>query len=168
MTWHNMTKHNHNKKHIHKHKHTNILTSQTSHKSCMSKPEVFAAQQSQRPLPTETTPASQPACVFLRKKYGFRPVRNPKRTSDYVIVSEDLLGKARAQSHSHFSCVSHTRTAQVHEKGVCRMIVFVLYLTFSLLTSHPSFAVSVRRLSLSLDFPVHTFLPYLPVLKAMT
>ena len=30
--------------------------------------------------------------------------------------------------------------------------------------SHPSFAVSVRRLSL--DFPVHTFLPFSPVLKA--
>ena len=65
-------------------------------------------------------------------------------------------------------CVSHTRMAQVHEKGVCRMSVFVLYLAFSLFMSHPSFAVSVRRLSLSLslDFPVHTFLPYLPVLKA--
>ena len=40
-----------------------------------------------------------------------------------------------------------------------------LHLPVSCLMSHLSFAVSVRRLSLSLDFPVHTFLPHLHVLK---
>ena len=80
--------------------------------------------------------------------------------------------------HAHFSAhgactvisahlhACHTHMAQVREKGVCRMSVFVLHLAFSILMCHPSFAVSVRRLFLSLDFPVHTFLPCLPVVKA--
>ena len=51
------------------------------------------------------------------------------------------------------------------KKGVCRMCVVSLHLAFSSLMSHPSFSVSVRRLSL--DSSVHTFLPYLPVPKSV-
>ena len=82
--------------------------------------------------------------------------------SKICICTHSLHAHFSARSvHSHIrtsscSCVSHTRMAQVSVKRS---------LAFSLLMSHPSFAVSVR-LSLPLDFPVHTFFPYLPVVKA--
>ena len=52
-------------------------------------------------------------------------------------------------AHPHIFMLVHIHAwLKCHEKGVCRISVFVLYLAFSLLMSHPSFAVSVRRLSL--------------------
>ena len=75
-----------------------------------------------------------------------------------------FLRTPRAQSHSHAShACAHTRMAQVHEKGVCRMSVFVLRLAFSFLMFHPALAVSAYH---DITFPVQTLLPYLPVLKA--
>ena len=77
--------------------------------------------------------------------------------------------------HAHFSAHSactitfaHLRACHTHAWLKWCLHVCPLSLAFSLLMYHPFFAVSVRRLSLSLslDFPVHTFLPYLPVLQA--
>ena len=60
-----------------------------------------------------------------------------------------FLHMARAQSHPHiFMRVTYAQGSSVCEKVFCICVVS-LHLAFSLLMSHPSFAVSVRRLSLS-------------------
>ena len=66
---------------------------------------------------------------------------------------------------AHFSCMSHTRMdqGQVHEKCVCRMSVFVLYLAFSLLMLHPSLLFLHAYLDITF---LSIFLPYFPVLQA--
>ena len=64
---------------------------------------------------------------------------------------------------AHLHACSRTRMAQVHEKGVCRMSVFVFYLAFSLLMFHPSL------LFLYIHFDItclSIFLPNFPILKA--
>ena len=53
--------------------------------------------------------------------------------------------------------------AQVHEKGVWRMSVFVLHLAFSLPMFHPSLLFLYTHFDITFQ---STILPYLPVLKA--
>ena len=73
--------------------------------------------------------------------------------------------------HAHFSAHGACKVtfahlvAQVHEKGVCCMCDFDLSISLSLVSwlTHPC---CFRTTTFSLDFPIHTFLPYLPVLKA--
>ena len=62
---------------------------------------------------------------------------------------------------AHFSCVSHTRMAQVQKKGVCRMSVSVLYLAFSLLMFHPSLLFLVHPLRHPLS--VHNLAVHAPL-----
>ena len=64
---------------------------------------------------------------------------------------------------AHLHACAHTRMAQVHEKGVWRMSVFVLYLAFSLPMFHPS----LQFLYIHFDITcLSIFLPFSPVLKA--
>ena len=111
--------------------------------------------------PHGTTPSDswQPECLRI----CVRCLENCTYT--HLLHAHFSAHSACTVTCAHLHACAHTRMAQVHEKGVCRMRVFVLHLAFSLLMSHPSVAVSVR-LSLSLDFPVHTFLPYSLFLKA--
>ena len=100
---------------------------------------------------------------FLRVSYTCSSdysVYDGECTYTHLLHAHFSAHSACTTTFAHLHACAHTRMAQVHEKGVCRMSVFVLYLAFSLLMSHPSFAVSLRlSLSLSLDFPVNTFLP---------
>ena len=64
---------------------------------------------------------------------------------------------------AHFSCVSHTRMAQGHEKFVCCMCVISLHLAFSLLMFHPSLLFLHTHLDITF---LSVFLPNFPVLKA--
>ena len=80
--------------------------------------------------------------------------------------------------HAHFSahsscsqictssCVSHTRMAQGHEKGLLHVHVVDLHLAFSSLMSHPSLLFLDGHFETIPDFDVHTFFPNLPVLQA--
>ena len=75
------------------------------------------------------------------------------------------------RTSAHLHACAHTRMAQVHEKGFDRMCAFVLHLAFSLLMSHPSLLFPHGDFETTPDYdltddPVHTFLPYSPVLKA--
>ena len=71
-----------------------------------------------------------------------------------------------------FFCVLHTRTAQVHDKGVCCTCVFDLSISpSSLLMIHPSLLFLDGHLETNPDYDftddlIHTILPYFPVLKA--
>ena len=94
---------------------------------------------------------------------GFRPRprRNgPPLTRCPVLFMHAPVARTRAQSHLHILmrvththcssvCVTHTHASSVYKK-VFAYVSFSLHLAFSLLMSHPSFAVSVR-LSLSLS-----------------
>ena len=51
------------------------------------------------------------------------------------------------RTSAHLHACAHTRMAQVHEKSVCRMSVFVLHLAFSLLTSPYDDSLSLSQLS---------------------
>ena len=70
------------------------------------------------------------------------------------------------------SCVSHTHAwLKCHERGVCRMSVFVLCLAFSLLMIHLSLLFLHGHFESTPDYdftgnPIHMILPYFPVLEA--
>ena len=82
-----------------------------------------------------------------------------------------FLRTALTPYFTHFMRVTHTHGSRSRQKGVCRMCVLVLYLAFSLLMSHPSLLFPHGHFETAPDNdfthdPVHTFLPYFPVLKA--
>ena len=107
------------------------------------------------------SPSAKQVCVWHLRLHALTTVRVFFFFEDFVHIRTFFCAQRdHSVLHTLLMRVTHTRMAQVHEKGVCRMSVFVI----SYLTSHPSFALSVRRFSL--DFPVHTFLPYSLVLKA--
>ena len=64
---------------------------------------------------------------------------------------------------AHLHACAHTRMAQVHENGVCRMSFFVLYLAFSLLMFHPSLLFLYMHFDITC---LSIFLPNFPVRKA--
>ena len=64
------------------------------------------------------------------------------------------------RTSAHFSCVSHK---QVHEKGVSRMSVFVLYVAFHFIMFHPSLMFLHTHFDITF---LSTILPCFPVLKA--
>ena len=72
-------------------------------------------------------------------------------------------------AHLH-ACHTHA-WLKCHEKGVCRMSVFVLCLVFSLLMIHLSLLFLHGHFESTPDYdftdvPIHMILPYFPVLKA--
>ena len=72
-------------------------------------------------------------------------------------------------THLHV-CHIHT-WLKCHEKGVCRMSVFVLYLAFSFLMSHPSLLFLHGHFETTPDYDftdsdIHMILPYFPILEA--
>ena len=96
--------------------------------------------------------------IFFRPSFfGFRTLvvaTTVCKTGVYIhsLVARTFSSAQRAHSvlRTLLMRVSHTHGSRVCKKGVCTCVVS-LHLAFSLLLSHPSFAVSVRRLSL--DFP---------------
>ena len=83
MTWHHMshtnTSTNTNKHKKHNHRHRNIHTSQTSRKSCISKPKVVTVQQFQRHV------KRQPASVFSRVENTF--FHRPQFETDIMFLT---------------------------------------------------------------------------------
>ena len=87
-------------------------------------------------------------------------------TNTHLLHAHFSAHSACTVTFAHFHACAYTRVAQGHDKGVCYMWVISLHLAFSSLMSHPSLLFLDGHFETIPDFDVHTFLPYLPVLKA--